>query len=146
MIEGVVLTNLDIVNVPGGDVLHCMKEGDPGYIKFGEVYFSDVKPGIIKPWKRHKEMTLNLVVPNGQIRFVIYDDRSYSSTAEELYEVILSRQNYMRLTVPPGLWMAFQGLDNTSSMLLNIADIKHNPDETDRKNINEIKYNWEMTA
>jgi dTDP-4-dehydrorhamnose 3,5-epimerase len=52
----------------------------------------------------------------------------------------------MRLTVPPGLWMAFQGLDNTSSMLLNIADIKHEPDETDRKNINEIKYNWEMTA
>jgi hypothetical protein len=40
------------------------------------------------------------------------------------------------------IWMGFQGLSIGSSMLLNIADIKHNPTEVDRKKTEEIKFNW----
>ena len=40
------------------------------------------------------------------------------------------------------VWMGFQGLTADDSMLLNITDIKHNPKEVDKKNIEEIKFNW----
>jgi dTDP-4-dehydrorhamnose 3,5-epimerase len=144
-IEGVLITSLNIIEVLGGDVLHGMKCSDPGYSDFGEVYFSTIEPGAIKAWKRHKKMTLNLIVPIGMVRFVIFDDRNNSKSYGKYQDVILSRSNYCRITVPPMVWMGFQGVDQNTSMLLNIADIEHLPEEGDRKKINEIKYEWELT-
>ena len=86
------------------------------------LYFSIIKPGAIKAWKRHREMTLNLIVPLGAIRFVIYDDRKSSASNGVFQEVILSRKNYCRLTIPPMLWTGFQCVDENKSFLLNIED------------------------
>ncbi len=142
MINGVLITSLDIIDAPGGNVMHAMKESDVGFSGFGEAYFSEVKFKSIKAWKRHKEMTLNLIVPVGEIRFVLFDDRKESDN--HFQEVILSRKNYSRLTIPPMIWVGFQGVANYSSMLLNIADITHDPNESDRKSIEEIEFNWEI--
>ena len=54
-IDGVLLTPLKVIDVPGGDVLHGMKSSDSGYLDFGEAYFSEVEPGAVKAWKRHKK-------------------------------------------------------------------------------------------
>ena len=37
------LTPLKTIDVAGGDVRHAMKRNDPGYVGFGEAYFSIVK-------------------------------------------------------------------------------------------------------
>ncbi len=142
--EGIILTPLKIINLESGDVMHAMKCGDPGYYEFGEAYFSFIKKGQIKGWKKHKMMTLNLIVPLGTVAFVLFDDREVSKTKGEFFKVELSRQNYQRLTVPPGIWMGFQGLDDTENMLLNIASIKHDPDEAVSIPINSplIDFNW----
>ena len=90
-------------------------------------------------------MVLNLVVPVGAVRFVLFDDRKESKTKGALEEIILSRSNdYGRLTVPPQLWMGFQGVGENEelSMLLNIANIEHNAHEVDKKDIEQIKFNW----
>ena len=135
-----IITPLDIIKVNKGDVMHAMKSHDPGFSGFGEAYFSVVSYNAIKAWKRHHEMTLNLVVPVGKIRFVLFDDRKVSNT--QFQEVIISKDNYCRLTVPPMVWIGFQGLSDNGSMLLNIADIEHNPHEVDKKNIEQIEFNW----
>ncbi len=140
MIEDVLTTKLDVIDTPGGNVMHAMKETSIGYAGFGEAYFSQVDKGAIKAWKRHKEMTLNLIVPVGEIRFVLFDDREVSNT--QFQEVIISKDNYCRLTVPPMIWMGFQGLSGAGSMLLNIANIEHNPHEVDKRNIEQIEFNW----
>ena len=57
---------------------------------------------------------------------------------------VFSKENYYRLTIPRMLWMGFQGLGERAGMLLNIADIMHTPQEFDRKEKNEIQYNWEV--
>jgi dTDP-4-dehydrorhamnose 3,5-epimerase len=75
---------------------------------------------------------------------VIYDDRESSASCGEYQVVTLSRDNFCRLTVPPMVWMGFQGMDVNTSMLLNIADIEHSPAELDRKELNAIKYNWQI--
>ena len=140
MIKDVVITKLDIIDTLGGNVMHAMKKSSAGYTGFGEAYFSQVDKGAIKAWKRHKKMTLNLVVPVGEIRFVLFDDREVSNT--QFQEIIISRDNYCRITVPPMVWMGFQGLSDSSAMLLNIANIEHDPNEVDRLVLTDINYDW----
>ena len=141
-INGVFLTPLKIIDTPGGDVLHGMKFDDPGFNGFGEAYFSNIEPEIIKGWKRHKLMTLNLIVPIGIVRFVIYDDRVPTCSHTKFREIILSKRNYQRLTIPPMVWFAFQGLGKEQSLVLNIANIKHESEEVDQKLVNEIDFDW----
>ena len=140
MINGVITTPLDVIDTPDGNVMHVIKESSTGYVGFGEAYFSQVNNGAIKAWKRHKEMTLNLTVPVGKIRFVLFDDRDASSN--QFQEFIISKENYYRLTVPPMIWMGFQGLSGSGSILLNIANIEHSPEETDQKELDEINFDW----
>lgn len=140
MIKDVIITKLDTIDALGGQVMHAMKESSVGYEGFGEAYFSQVDKGAIKAWKRHKKMTLNLLVPVGKIRFVLFDDREISKP--QFQEVIISKDNYYRLTVPPMIWLGFQGLFSGPSLLLNIANIEHDPNEVDRREINKINYKW----
>jgi dTDP-4-dehydrorhamnose 3,5-epimerase len=141
MITDVLITPLDIIETLGGNVLHAMKEVDKGFNGFGEAYFSEVNFGSIKAWKRHKLMTLNLIVPVGKVKFVLFDDRLINKN--QYQEIEISKDNYCRLTVPPLVWLGFQGLSENKSVLLNIANIKHDPTEVDRKSINEIEFNWD---
>jgi dTDP-4-dehydrorhamnose 3,5-epimerase len=141
-IEGVILTLLKNIFHPSGNILHAMKATDPGYKGFGEAYFSTVNYQAIKGWKKHKIMTLNLVVPVGKIRFVIYDDRNESPTKGIFEEIVLSPENYQRLTIPPHVWLGFQGLEKELNLLLNIGDITHDPLEAENLEINTFKYDW----
>ncbi len=142
IIEGLFVTPLKRIYHPQGDVFHGIKKSDPGFVQFGEAYFSTIKMDQIKPWKKHSIMTLNLVVPLGKIRFVIYDDRTESNTKGNFFEIIISEENYCRLTVPPNVWMAFQGIGNHENILLNIADYEHDPNEILRCNLDSIKFDW----
>ncbi len=141
-IHDVIISPLEIIKNAQGDVLHGIKKSDQGYFGFGEAYFSIVLPKVIKGWKRHMEMVLNLIVPIGSIRFVIYDDRESSKTFDCFQEVVLSRRNYCRLTIPPMLWVAFQGLENEDNILLNFANLPHDQKEVDKKDLYNFRFIW----
>lgn len=134
--DGVILTPLKQIHHPKGDVFHAMKKSDDGFDGFGEAYFSTVNQDDVKGWKKHTKMTLNLVVPVGEIEFVVYDENS-----KEFFSVKLSKNNYQRLTVKPNLWMAFRGVGEYN-MLLNLASVEHNPSEAVNKELSDIPYEW----
>lgn len=143
LIKGVTVTPLKRIHHPQGDVYHGLKASEESFKSFGEAYFSTVLFDSIKGWKKHSEMTLNLIVPMGAIRFVVYDDRESSPTKGKFFDITISAENYCRLTVAPGLWMAFQGRDkNNVNLLLNLASIEHNPTEAVAIKLDEIKYEW----
>lgn len=134
--DGVIVTPLRQIHHPKGDIYHAMKKSDDGFGGFGEAYFSTINQDEIKGWKKHTQMTLNLVVAAGEIKFVVYDEET-----KEFFSATLSQNNYQRLTVKPNLWMAFQGVGEYN-MLLNLASIEHNPNEAINIGIEEIKYEW----
>lgn len=136
-VKQIIVTPLKRVPVVGGDVLHAMKRGDPGFVDFGEAYFSQIEHGTVKAWKRHMRMTLNLVVPVGEVQFVFVDDEG--ATREE----VVGLDRYVRLTVPPGIWFGFKGLFAPYSLLLNVADIPHDPAEIERKDMEVFMFDWE---
>lgn len=142
-VDGVLITLLKRIYHPQGDVFHGMKKSDPGFLGFGEAYFSTIHTDNVKPWKKHLEMTLNFVVPVGEIRFVIYDDREDSPTKHNFFDVTLGENNYQRITIPPGVWVAFQGIGSKLNLLLNLANLEHDPNEIERmENLSDIEYKW----
>jgi len=132
-IQGISLIPLKIITGESGTVMHNLKKSDSDFAGFGEAYFSTVMHGAIKGWKRHNRMILNITVPVGSIKFIIYDDRKSSQSKGTYGEVILSPANYFRLTVQPGLWMAFEGVSSGLNLLLNVASIEHDPGEADNR-------------
>ena len=132
--DGVILTPLKKIPNANGDVLRAMKASDKGFVGFGEAYFSCLNQGVTKGWKKHNKMTLNLIVITGEIKFVIYNERNY-------FEVILSKDNYQRLAIAPGLWLAFKGLSKKNT-LLNLASIEHDSNESESMNLYDFDYNW----
>ena len=132
--DGIILTSLKKFLHPKGDIFHAMKVSDNGFNGFGEAYFSTINKNDTKGWKKHTEMTLNLVVVIGEVEFIIYDGDSF-------FNVKLSKKNYQRLTVRPGLWFAFRGLDN-ENIVLNLANIEHDLNESENVDLDTFDYNW----
>jgi len=140
--DGVILSFSKIIDHPKGNIYHAIKSTDPYFQGFGEAYFSSINFREIKGWKKHKQMHLNILVPIGEIEFVIYDDRKNSETEGRFFSAKLSQDNYQRLTVSPGLWVAFRGCARGLNMLLNIASLEHNPSESVNLNLEDIPYQW----
>ena len=128
MLSGVLYTPLRRIPTLHGEVRHALKTSDPGFTSFGEVYFSEIIDGQVKGWKRHRRMVMNLVVVNGTVRFILHDG------ADACSDYVLSVEKndcYGRLTVPSGLWMAFQGMGRDSNLLMNVASCEHDPEEAE---------------
>lgn len=136
-LEDILITPLARINTAGGDVLHAIKATDSGYSGFGETYFSWVADGCVKAWKRHTQMTMNLIVPVGKVRFVFRVDGQDDFRVEEIGE-----SRYVRITVPPGVWFGFKGLSQPQSLVLNVANISHDPNEVERLDLSAIRYEW----
>ena len=68
-IDGAFILPLRVIDTPGGAVMHMLRPVFPlqpglpagtrgsGFLKIGEVYFSEVLPGCVKAWKRHTRQT-----------------------------------------------------------------------------------------
>jgi dTDP-4-dehydrorhamnose 3,5-epimerase len=125
------LTDLSIIPGGLGEVRHILKMSDIDFSNFGEAYFSSVSQFAVKGWKRHNQMISNLVVPVGKVQFVVYDNRPGSPIFQKPVEFFLSGENYKRLTIPPGIWFAFKGINEGLNLILNISSIEHDPLECD---------------
>lgn len=136
-LDQIQITPLKRIHVSGGDVLHAFRRSDEGFLGFGEAYFSMIELNAVKAWKLHRRMTLNLVVPWGDVRFVFTTDRSATPREETI-----GFSNYARLTVPPGIWFGFQGVASPHSLILNVADIEHDPDEVQRRPQEDFEFKW----
>ena len=141
-IEGLAIFPLEIKYSDLGPVMMGLKKSDIGFHGFGEAYFSIVFNRKIKGWNCHKRSTSNFIVPTGKIKFVFYDLRDNSKTKGNFYELIVSRKDYVRIAVPPNIWIAFSGLAKPESVLLNISNCIHDPDEMEKKSIDQIPFDW----
>jgi dTDP-4-dehydrorhamnose 3,5-epimerase len=142
---GLELNPLKSIGTGNGDILRGIKKSDNSFMGFGEAYFSCIFPGSVKGWKCHRKMTLNFVVPVGSIKFVIFKSNRVGQLDQSSspFEFILGREQYSRLTIPPGLWVGFCGLGDSESVLLNVASHEHDPLESDNIDISSVVYKWD---
>jgi dTDP-4-dehydrorhamnose 3,5-epimerase len=144
-INGIKIIPLRQINDERGAVYHVLNSTDSHFTKFGEAYFSKINSGVVKAWKYHKEMTQNFSVPYGKLKLVCFDSREDSSTYGIITVLFLDPdENYNLIQVPPKIWYGFQCISKQDCLLLNIADISHDPYESMSEGINSssIKYKW----
>ena len=127
---------LRVIKSDKGDIYKGVSIQDDDFKSFGEAYFSSVIKNEIKGWKKHKKMTCNLIVISGEVKFV-----TFNSKTKIFNSVICSKSNYSKIIIQPEIWFAFKGLKN-KNILLNIADIPHDPLESNTMQLSKIKYDW----
>ena len=134
-IDGVDIVALRVIADERGAVMHMLRADAPHFRAFGEVYFSLVNPGVVKGWKRHRQMWLSLAVPSGRVRLVMFDDREGSPTRGSTQDAELGADAaiYRLAIVPPGVWTAFKGLGSTPALVANCASLPHDPAEADNR-------------
>jgi dTDP-4-dehydrorhamnose 3,5-epimerase len=144
-ISGVAIQPLKQMVDHRGAVLHMLRHDSFLFQGFGEIYFSLVLPGVVKAWKRHRQMTQLFAVPVGKILLVLYDTREASASPGRLEEHILGRPDqYCLVRIPPLLWYGFQGLGTAPSLVANFTDYAHDPHEAEGVPLDspDIPYKW----
>ena len=146
-IQGVKITPLREISDSRGSVLHMLRSDADDFLDFGECYFSEVLPGAIKAWKYHYTQVQNIAVPSGLMRLVLFDGRDSSITYGNILELELGRpEAYKRVKIPPKIWYGFACLSSTPAILVNCANIPHDPSDTEKLDIddNYIPYTWNL--
>jgi len=143
-IEGLEIFTLKRIEDERGAVMHMLRSDDKCFESFGEVYFSLVKAGVVKAWKRHKKMTQFFAVPFGEIKLVVYDSRSKSFTYQKVQEILIGGKSYNLVRVPKMVWYGFKAINDKDALLANCATLPHDPDESEvlHNNSDKIPYNW----
>lgn len=143
-IDGIIVAPRRQIVDDRGRIVHMLRCDDPEFQRFGEVYFSWVRPGKVKAWHLHRAMTLHYTCPVGAVRLVLYDDRTGSATRGALQEILLSPEHHALVRVPPGVWNGFAPATDADSMVCNCATLPHDPDEIVRIPPDDprIPYTW----
>lgn len=146
-ISGVHIRPLRIISDERGAVLHMLRADWPEFDRFGEIYFSEAKPGAVKAWKRHLRVTQRVAVPVGRMRFVIYDDRASSPTHGRVQVLNLGRPDaYSLVVVPPLVWYGFSAVGEELAIIANCPDMPHDPAESENLDleaaVGRIPYVW----
>lgn len=131
-IVGLDVRPLSIIRDQRGAVLHMLRADEPAFAGFGEIYFSEVAPGSVKAWRRHRAAITNLAIPRGRIRFVAFDDRPGSPSCGRLVEYEAGESNYVLITVAPGIWNGVLGLTDQPALVANCSTHPHDSGELDR--------------
>jgi len=146
-IQGVKISPLRVISDSRGSVLHMLRSDSDDFLGFGECYFSEVLPGAVKAWKYHYTQVQNIAVPSGKLRLVLYDGRESSSTFGNIIELDLGRpKSYLRVKIPPKIWYGFACIGSLPAILVNCANIPHDPSDTKKIEIGDdfIPYIWNL--
>ena len=81
MIEGVSVKKLKVIPDDRGRLMEILREDDPIFRRFGQVYMTTAYPGIIKAWHYHKKQTDSFTCVHGAMRLALYDPRPGSRPA-----------------------------------------------------------------
>ena len=131
----ILLTPLKRIELEKGDVFHGLKVSEASFFGFGEAYFTTILYGEIKGWKKHTSMVMNLIVPMGMVRFHIHNEVTSNT---ESYDIGL--ESYHRLTIPPGYWVAFEGVSEEYNLILNLASTEHSPAEAESLDLGAFNF------
>jgi len=144
MIEGVKITDLKKIEDHRGSVLPMLRSDAKVFQSFGEIYFSTIFHNSIKAWHLHKKAVLNYACIKGEVKLVLFDDRTKSKSYGTYSEYILTPKKYFLITIPPYIWNGFKGLDKSESIVANCITLPHDENEMVRRNHGDkyFNYNW----
>ncbi len=146
MIDGALLKPLKVIPDERGFLMEILRNDDPFFQKFGQVYLTVVYPGVVKGWHYHKLQTDHFCVVKGMSKVVLYDGRPGSPTQGEVNEFFLGDHNRSLLVIPAGVMHGMKGVGPEPALLINTPTHPYNYSEPDEFRVhphdNDIPYDW----
>jgi len=109
-IDGVVIKPLKVIPDERGWLMEILRNDDPIFTQFGQVYMTTAYPGVVKGWHYHKKQTDNFTCVHGMMKVALYDKREGSPTYGALMEIFVGEKNPVLISVPPGVYHGFKGI------------------------------------
>jgi dTDP-4-dehydrorhamnose 3,5-epimerase len=146
MIDGVQVKPLKVIADERGWLMEMMRNDDPFYRQFGQVYLSVVYPGTVKGWHYHRKQTDHFVFVKGMAKVVLYDRRDGSATKGEINEFFMGERNPILLVIPPLVLHGMKGIGTEPAYLVNTPSERYVYAEPDEFRVSphsgEVPYDW----
>ena len=147
MIEGVKVKKLKIIPDERGRLMEILRSDDKEFFeKFGQVYMTTVKPGVVKAWHYHKIQRDNFCGVKGKIRVGLYDAREKSSSFKKTMDITLSLDEPKLVSIPSGVYHGFKGMRDEESIVINTPTELYNHSSPDEYRVdaydNDIPFDW----
>ena len=146
MIQDVVVKPLKVIPDERGWLMEMLRDDDPFFDKFGQVYCSVAYPGVVKGWHYHKVQTDHFVIVSGMVKVVLYDQRQDSKTHGEVNEFFMGVHNPILLVIPPLVVHGMKAIGTEPGMLVNCPSEMYRYDDPDEHRIDPhkggIPYDW----
>lgn len=121
-----------------GYVTEILRSDDPHFQRFGQVYVTTCREGVVKAWHKHRKQTDHFYVISGTMKVALYDDREDSPTRGEYQvEILGERGKDALLIIPNDVWHGMMSLDGFSA-LINVPTELYDYDDPD-----EIRAPWD---
>jgi dTDP-4-dehydrorhamnose 3,5-epimerase len=151
MIHGVQVRPLKVLLDDRGFLMEMLREDDPIFERFGQVYITGCRRGVVKGWHYHKEQTDHFVCVSGMALVVLYDGRDGSPSQGAVQEFTLASPPTqdpvpLLLKIPPLVVNGVKAIRGEEARLINIPTLPYryaDPDEYRYPwNSPEIPYGW----
>lgn len=147
MIDGVKVRALNKHIDDRGYLMEILREDDPEFVRFGQIYVSTNMPGIVKAWHAHRKQTDHLCVLKGMAKIGIFDDRKDSPTYRQSMSIVAGELNSQLVIIPPLVWHGYMALGNEPAYLINLPTVAYNPQEPDEMRQdpfdNDFGFEWQ---
>lgn len=146
MIKGVKVKRLKVIPDERGRLMEILRADEGIFQKFGQVYMTTAKPGIVKAWHGHRFQTDNLSCVFGKIRLALYDAREGSSTFKEVQDFFVDLESPLLVQIPAGVLHGFKCIGDQEAIVINTPTLPYNYAEPDEYRTdpyeNDIPYDW----
>ena len=133
LISGVQVKPLKVIPDDRGRLTEILRADDPIFERFGQVYVTTAKPGVIKAWHYHKLQADHWVCLMGRALVGLVDRRPDSPTRGLVNEFWMTPTDPFLVKIPVGVYHGFKGVDPVQeSMIMNVPTVPYNyktPDE-----------------
>lgn len=146
MIAGVRVKKLKVIPDERGRLMEILRRDDEAFERFGQVYMTTAKPGVVKAWHYHRKQNDNFTCVHGKIRLALYDARKGSRTRGEVNEFFLSLDEPILVTIPKMVYHGFKGVSDREAVVINTPTRPYDYARPDEFRVdaydNDIPYDW----
>jgi len=146
MIRDVEVKKLKLIPDERGRLMEILRSDDEIFQRFGQVYMTTAKPGVVKAWHYHKKQDDYFTCISGTMRLALYDARKDSDTYKEVNEFIVSLDNPILVRIPKCVYHGFKCVGDKEAVVINVPTLPYNAKDADEYRIdafqNNISYDW----
>jgi dTDP-4-dehydrorhamnose 3,5-epimerase len=146
MIHGVIVKKLKVIPDERGRLMEILRRDDPQFKRFGQVYMTTARPGVVKAWHYHRKQDDNFTCVHGRMRLALYDARKSSPTRGEVNDFLISPEDPMLVHIPKLVYHGFKCVSENEAIVINTVTVPYNHKEPDEFRVdaydNDIPYDW----